>query len=132
MARNPVLDLAYLRLGELALERREGAQARRYLDLAASLAPGNAPVRAKLALALQLEGDVLGADRALKQASELDPENLEYLARLGLLHAERFHRATRPDERKAARDEAVRYLQEVLKRQPENAIASRTLQSVQE
>jgi tetratricopeptide (TPR) repeat protein len=129
---NPLSDRAYLRLGELALERQDGAQARQYLEALASLNPDDASVRGLLANALLGVGDVRGADRELKRALQLQPENLEFSARLGLLHADIFHKATGAQERQAERAEATRYLEDVLKRQPENAIASRALEGLRE
>lgn len=130
LALNPLLDSAYLHLGDLAIERRDLSTARQMYEALAALEPDAVPPRGKLALALELTGDYAGASRVLHAVVEKDPENVEFLLRLGLLEAERSKHAAQASEKKAAADEAAHDLEEVLERQPDNAIASRALQDV--
>ena len=130
LALDPLLDDAYLRLGDLALERRDFTAARDAFFALAHLQPGSTSARGKLAAALQLGGDLAGADRELRAALALDPESLEFQLRLGLLHAERSLRAAREDDRRQASQEAERWLRKVLDAQPENAVASRALETL--
>jgi tetratricopeptide (TPR) repeat protein len=116
----------------LALEHQDVDEARKDFERLTSLVPDEASAHGKLASAMELGKDVIGADRELKKALELEPENLEFTARLGLLHAERYRSATKPAEKKAEREQAEKYLQDVLRRQPENAIASRTLEALRQ
>jgi len=128
LERNPVLDQAWLKLGDLALERQDYAGARRHFEVAARLLPESAPAHGKLALVLQLDGNWPAADRELHLVLDKDPENLEFMLRLGVLHTERFTKAKTPGERDAASAEATKWLNKVLEAQPENAIASRALE----
>jgi tetratricopeptide (TPR) repeat protein len=127
---DPLLDDAYLRLGDLALERHDLEAARSAFFALAHLQPESTAARGKLAAALQLAGDFSGADAELRAALQLDPESLEFQLRLGLLHAERSLRAAGGDERRQASREAERWLRKVLDAQPENAIASRALETL--
>jgi tetratricopeptide (TPR) repeat protein len=127
---NPLLDDAYARLGDLALDRRDHVTARRHFKALAALAPDSPAARGKLALVHQLEGDWPAADRELHAVVDKDPENVEFILRLGVLHTERFTRAKTPDERQKASQGAARWLQKVLEKQPDNALASRALETV--
>lgn len=127
LERNPVLEEAWLKLGELALARQDYVAARRHFEVASRLVPESAPVRGKLALVHQLEGNWPAADKELKAVVDKDPENLEFMLRLGVLHTERFTKARTDSEKEQAASEASRWLQKVLEAQPENAIASRAL-----
>lgn len=130
LAKNPLLDAAHARLGDLALERGDLAKACEHFRVLVLLQPAASAARGKLALALQATGDFAAADHELKAVMDKEPENLEFMLRLGLLHAERHEKAKRADERKAAAAEASKWLQEVLKAQPDNALASRALESL--
>jgi tetratricopeptide (TPR) repeat protein len=125
--RNPVLADAWVRLGDLALERSDLAAARQAFEVVARLRPDEPSAHGKLALVLQLEGDWPAADRELRGVLEQQPDNLEFVLRLGVLHTERFTRAKTAAERDEAAREATRWLQQVLDAQPENALASRAL-----
>lgn len=126
---NPLLDGAHLRLGELALEESDFKSARRHLGIAATLSP-SVPVRAKLARALQLNGDYPEAERELRGLLQLQPENLEVMLRLGLLHAEEHARSSSPADRSRTRAEAVHWLREVLRVQGDNVTAAHALESL--
>ncbi|HEY0882208.1 MAG TPA: tetratricopeptide repeat protein [Archangium sp.] len=127
LERNPVLDEAWLKLGDLALARQDYVAARRHFEIAARLVPESIPARGKLALVHQLEGNWPAADKELKAVMDRDPENLEFMLRLGVLHTERFTKAKGDAEKDQAATEATKWLQKVLEAQPENAIASRAL-----
>ena len=130
VALHPLLDGAWFQLGDLQLQRRELPAARRAFQVLSHLQPGSPAARGKLALVLQLEGDWQGAEKELRAVLDRDPENLAFALRLGLLHTERRGRATSPQARRSASDEAERWLRKVLKAQPENAVASRALASL--
>ncbi len=130
LALNPLLDEAYARLGDLALERRDQASALRLYRTLAVLVPDSPGAHGKLALVYQLEGDFPAADRELHVVVDKDPDNTEFLLRLGVLHTERFTKAKSADERKQASAEAAKWLAKVLEKQPDNAIASRALETV--
>lgn len=128
--RNPLLERAWFALGDLALERQDYVSARRHFGVATHLAPADSAARGKLALVLQLEGDYAGADRALRAVLDREPDNVEFMLRLGVLHTERFTRARSATEREQAATEAGKWLEKVLEAQPENALASRALERV--
>ena len=47
-----------------------------------------------------------------------------------MLHTERYGKAKQLSEKKAAADEAAKWLEKVLEAQPENALASKALERV--
>ncbi len=128
LERNPVLDQAWLKVGDVALERQDYVAARKNFEVAAHLVPESPAARGKLALVHQLDGNWPAADRELHAVLERDPENLEFMLRLGVLHTERFTKAKSAHERDEASAEASKWLTKVLETQPENAIASRALE----
>lgn len=130
LALDPLLDAAYLHLGDLAIERRDLPTARSYFQALTALQPDAVPPKGKLALTMELSGDYAGASRVLHEVVDKDPDNLEFLLRLGLVETERSKHAATAPEKQAAREDAEHFLNEVLKRQPDNAIASRALQDV--
>ncbi len=125
--RNPVLDEAWLKLGDAALNRQDYVTARKHFEVAVRLVPDSPPARGKLALVYQLDGNWPAADRELRVVLDKDPENLEFMLRLGVLHTERFTKSKSPTEKDLASTEAALWLTKVLEAQPENAIASRAL-----
>ncbi|WP_342382007.1 tetratricopeptide repeat protein [Myxococcus stipitatus] len=127
---HPLLDTAWFRLGDLHLDRRDLPAARAAFSVAVSLTPDSIPARGKLALVYQLEADYPAAERELRYVVEKDPENVEFSLRLGLLFTEQSMKSSRPQVRKSAAEEAERWLSKVLEAQPENAVASRALQSL--
>jgi tetratricopeptide (TPR) repeat protein len=129
-ALNPLLDEAWLRLGDLSLERQDYVKARQQFQVAARLVPESVAAHGKLALVYQLEKDWPAADRELHLVLNRDAENLEFMLRLGVLHAERFTQAKSATERVEAAKEATKWLEQVLAAQPENALASRALERV--
>ncbi|GHH03347.1 tetratricopeptide repeat protein [Comamonas sp. JC664] len=130
VALHPLLEAAWFHLGDLHLERRDLRAARDAFLVATSLAPDAVPMRGKLALVYQMEGDFAGAERELRRVVEKDPDNMEFSLRLGLLFTEQALKASRPEARKTASGEAERWLMKVLETQPENAVASRALQQL--
>jgi hypothetical protein len=114
----------------VALEKRDFAAAKEAFFALAHLQPESTSAHGRLAAALQLSGDLAGADQELRAALALEPESLEFELRLGLLHAERGLKAKSGEERRQATQEAERWLRKVLDAQPENAIASRALETL--
>lgn len=131
-ALNPLLDEAWLRLGDLSLERQDYVSARQQFQVAARLSPDSFAAHGKLALVYQLEKNWPAADRELHLVVDRDTENLEFVLRLGVLHAERFTHAKSATERVDAAKEATQWLEQVLAAQPENALASRALERVKQ
>lgn len=127
LERNPVLGEAWLKLGDLALDRQNLVAARKNYEIASRLDPDDIGARGKLALVHQLDGNWPAAERELHAVLDKDPENLEFMLRLGVLHLEHFTRARSPTDREAAAKEASIWLEKVLEAQPENAVASRAL-----
>ena len=125
--RNPVLDEAWLRLGDAALNRQDYVTAKKDFEVAVRLLPESAPAHGKLALVYQLDGNWPAADKELRVVLDREPENLEFMLRLGVLHTERFAKSKSATEKDQAATEATLWLLKVLEAQPENAIASRAL-----
>ncbi|PZR09868.1 MAG: hypothetical protein DI536_21295 [Archangium gephyra] len=126
--RNPVLEQAWLKLGDLSLDRQDYVTARQHYSVAAHLVPENPAARGKLALVYQLDGNWPAAARELQAVLDRDPDNVEFQLRMGVLHTERFTKARTDAEKNDASSEASKWLQKVLEQQPENAIASRALE----
>ena len=110
------------------MERQDYVAARRHFEVAARLVPESPAAHGKLALVLQLDGNWPAADKELHRVLDKEPENIEFMLRLGVLHTERFTKARTPAERTEASKEASKWLAKVLEAQPENAIASRALE----
>lgn len=127
---NPVLDEAWFNLGEYALAQQDYVTARRQFEIATRLRPDSVSARGKLALVYQLEKNWPAADRELHAVLDHDPENVEFMLRLGVLHTERYSQARNPTEKAEAAKEASSWLEKVLAVQPENALASRALERV--
>jgi tetratricopeptide (TPR) repeat protein len=128
--RNPLLTEAWGRLGDLALQRADPQAAGRCFRTVVLLDPRSNVSRAKLALTYQLQEDWPGAERELKVVVDKEPENLEFVLRLGILNAEHFKRARTPGEKEKAAKEAEVHLKKILEAQPDNALASAALQVV--
>ncbi|MGA9524429.1 MAG: tetratricopeptide repeat protein [Myxococcaceae bacterium] len=127
---NPMLDEAWFHLGDRHLERGELEKAAEAFRVVSRLQPDAVAARGKYALVLQMQGDFAAADRELRSVVERQPENLEFLLRLGLLHFERRKQAQTPETREQATLEAETWLRKVLTLQPENAVASRALEAL--
>jgi tetratricopeptide (TPR) repeat protein len=128
LERNPLLDDAYAQLGDLELERRDLEGAEKVFRTLVTIAPSSLVARGKLALVYQQQGDWPAAENQLRAALEKDPENIEFVLRMGVLHTERFQKARSPQEKQAASEVARVWLKKVLDAQPQNTIASRALQ----
>lgn len=130
LTKNPLLDEAWRAKGDLELGAREYDKARGTFQTLASLEPDGADANTKLAAVQQLEGDFPAADKQLKRIHDKDPENMGVVLQLGLLHTEWYLKAKVPAEKKVALGEANKWLDEVLEKQPENAIASEAKQQL--
>jgi tetratricopeptide (TPR) repeat protein len=128
--RAPLLDEAYQRLGEMALDRRDLPTAQRLYRTLTLLQPENLGARFKLATALQLDGDLGGAEHILQDALVRAPHSVDVLLRLGLLNMDLRAKASTADAKRRAASEAARYLTQVVQAQPQNAIAARALQAL--
>ncbi len=82
--------------------------------------PISADARMKLAASMQLLGDDASAQKEIERVLSSDPQNVEAMLQLGLFHAKR-----------GDVPEAGRWLNQVLEKQPENALASRTLRELE-
>ncbi|HZH04240.1 MAG TPA: tetratricopeptide repeat protein, partial [Myxococcaceae bacterium] len=111
-------------------ERGDLELARRSFRNLAFLEPDNGLVRWKLAQTLQRQGDFDAAEHELRTAISGNPENLEFRLRLGLLYAEKRQRVANAEEKQRAGFQAQRLLKEVLKSQPDNALAIAALQEL--
>jgi len=129
LALNPLLDEPHLRLGELALDESDFQAASAHLAAAALLSAKIAP-RAKLARALQLDGDYTGADRELHRLLEMEPRNTDWMLQLGLLHLDEHAHTSSPERRARSRAEAIRWLREVLRVQGDNVTAASALEKL--
>ncbi len=127
---NPLLDEAWFHLGDRHLERGELDKSAEAFRVVSRLQPESTAPRGKYALVLQMQGDFAAADRELRSVVERDPENVEFVLRLGLLHFERRKGAQTPEVREQATREAERWLRRALSLQPENAVASRALEAL--
>jgi hypothetical protein len=117
-------------LGDLALEKGELDRAGTFFQTLTWLQPDDFAARGKLALVQQLKEDWQAADFQLRHVLEKHPNNVEFMLRLGVLNLERRKKATTAKERNAASADARHWLQAVLRAQPENALASRGLESL--
>jgi tetratricopeptide (TPR) repeat protein len=130
--RNPVLDEAWFKLGDLSLDRQDYVSAREEFLVASRLNAESIPAHGKLALVHQLEKNWPAAARELQLVLDKEPENVEFMLRLGVLHTEHFTVAKSGAEREAAAKDATVWLQKVLEAQPENALASRALERLKQ
>jgi tetratricopeptide (TPR) repeat protein len=127
LERDPLIDDAWGRLGDLALGRGETATARRCYRVLTALQP-NAPLaHSRYALVLQLDGDFAAAEAELRRAHELAPADADLQLRLGLLFSERRKQARTAIERASHAAEAERWIRQVLESQPDNAAAAQAL-----
>ena len=76
-----------LAAGELQLERGAASEARRYLERAAALTPGNPDVHQNLGRALARLGNDAGARASFERAAELEPASSRALEELAQLEA---------------------------------------------
>ncbi len=90
---NPLLEEAYLRLGDWAIEERDLSMAQSRFQIAVALSPDSLAPRAKLALAMQLQGNLAGAERELQELLKRDPDNPELKLRMGQLLLDRRNRS---------------------------------------
>ena len=87
MSGEPADARVLLAAGELQLGRGEAAEAQRYLEKAAALAPRNADVQQNLGRAFALLGNDVGARASFERAAELEPDPSRALEELAQLDA---------------------------------------------
>lgn len=129
---HPLLDQAYLRLGELALGREDLDGALRHFSILSHLRPEDPMVRLRLAAVHLRQGRHDAAEQQLTLVLDKDPDNLELKLQLGLLYLEKRAQARTVEQRRAATELARRYLGEVVNADPDNAFASRALESLKQ
>lgn len=130
LERDPLLDDAWMRLGDLSLSRGDTATAHRCFQVLSHLQHDSPGSHSRLALVLQLEGDFAAAGTALDRALELSPDNPDLQLRMGQLFAERSRGARNSQERAAHRAEAERWINKVLEAQPDNAGAAQAIEAL--
>jgi len=130
LERDPLLDDAWMRLGDLALSRGDTATALRCFRILTHLLHDSPGSHSRLALVMQLEGDFPAADAALQRALVLTPDSPDLQLRMGQLHTERSRAARNATERTAHRAEAERWINKVLEAQPDNAAAAQALEAL--
>ena len=128
--RNPFLPIPPWRLGEVALDAKDLVAAERWFHRWARILPDEPAPRAKWALVLQLMGRFRDAELALLASHAAQPENPEYMLRLGLLFVDERLKAKTATAKREAETAAVKWLSATLAKDPENADASRALDSV--
>ena len=129
---DPLLDEAYSELGDIAFHENDLEAAKRSYRTLTFLLPDAVGPRGKLALVLQAQGDFAGAQRELRSALDKEPDNVDLQLRLGVLEADRARDPAAPRaERDRAAQEAEKWLRKVLEAQPDTAVASRALESLQ-
>ncbi len=129
-----MLEQAWLKLGDAALEQQDLVTARRHFEMAVLTRAGPARHRhaahGKLAWSISSTAKLAGRGQAsstwrARPVSQRIPRSSS--SRLGVLHTERFSKAKQLTERQLAAAEATKWLTKVLEVQPENAIASRAM-----
>ncbi len=128
--RDPTLDEAWSRVGELALEQQDLVKAKSAFEVARNLNPTSVEAKERLAAVYQLELNWPLAESELLAAQAIQAENPEVILRLGLLYTDWFSKARTATEKTKARTEAQRWLEQTLSAQPDNALASRALARV--
>ncbi|MCL2626147.1 MAG: tetratricopeptide repeat protein [Cystobacterineae bacterium] len=121
--KNPFLDNAYVKLGDMALQQAHWSSARQHFQTAVYL--GNTQARLKLALALQAEQNWNAAEAEFLTLLKQMPDNLELQLRAGVFYADWFFAASSSEEKTQLRNKALSRLDKVLEEQPENALASK-------
>lgn len=129
---HPLLDMAYLRLGEVAAARDDFATAEKHFRTLALLRPDDAGVGVRLATVYLRQGKLDVAERELMAVLQKAPDSLELKLQLGLLHMEKRSRARTTEERRTATEQARKYLTEVITADPDNAFASRALETLKQ
>ncbi|MCL2012040.1 MAG: tetratricopeptide repeat protein [Cystobacterineae bacterium] len=121
--KNPFLDNAYLKLGEMATQQANWPLARQYFQTAVYL--GNTQARLSLALCFQAENNWSAAETEFLLLLNQMPNNLELQLRAGAFYVDYFLAASSSEEKTQLRKKALPLLDKVLEAQPENALASR-------
>ncbi len=128
--RDPLSEHAYERLGNIALQRGDAAQASKWLKYLVVLRPDDPSARHAYGMALLSSGAFEDAEQQFRFLIERDPKNVEALLRLGILYGERSRREKDAALAKVHADKAAEYLETVLDLQPQNVFAARALQAL--
>jgi tetratricopeptide (TPR) repeat protein len=130
LERDPLSDRAYDRLGAIAQQRNNPAEAAGFLRTLVVLRPDDNQARYNWGMALLADGQLDAAAREFTAVLSREPKNVEVLLRLALVEVERSRREKDPGLANAARERAVKQLEQVLDIQPENVFAAQTLQKL--
>lgn len=128
--RDPLSEHAYERLGSIALQRGDGAQAAKWLKYLVVLRPDDPSARQSYGMALLSTGAFDDAERQFRFLLERDEKNVEALLRLGMIYAERSRREKDPALKKVHVEKAAGFFEEVLDIQPQNVFAAKSLQQL--
>ena len=121
--KNPFLEEAHVKLGDMALQESNWPLARQHFQTAVYL--GNTQARLKLALTLQEEKNWEAAEAEFLTLLKQMPDNLELKLRAGIFYTEYFLASSSTAEKTQLRNKALAQLDKVLEVQPDNALASR-------
>lgn len=128
---DPLNVHAYGRLGQMALQISDFAQAKAWLKRLVTLQPKDRGARLSLGAALVGDGDLDGAEAIYAGLLKEDSKDVESLMRMGLLFLERRKlEETNPEKARALGDAAAKWFEKVLDVQPQNVFAARMLQSL--
>ena len=128
---NPLLSQAYARLGEMALEARNLPRAEFLFSTLVILEPESIGYHGKLSLVRQLQQNFEGARQQLGVVLEIEPDNLEFQYRMGLLLFEMQTAEADKRKKKTERQESARWLRKVLLAKPDDALTLQALQNLE-
>ncbi|MGC4114881.1 MAG: tetratricopeptide repeat protein [Myxococcales bacterium] len=130
LLRDPLSDRAYERLGAIAAQRGNAAEAAEWLKLLVVLRPGDLQARHSYGMALLGSGSLDAAGREFDLILQKDAKNIEAMLRSAMVDVARFKREKDPALASAARERATKRLEQVLDLQPQNVFAAKTLQEL--
>lgn len=130
LLRDPLADKAYERLGAIAAQRGNPAEAADWLKTLAVLRPGDLQVRLNYGQALLGAGSLDAAARQFEVVLEKDPKSVEAMLRSAMVDVARARQERDPAQASAARARAAKRLEQVLDLQPQNVYAAKQLQEL--
>ena len=130
LERDPLSDRAYERLGAIAMQRGNAAEAAGFLHTLVVIKPDDTVARYNWGLAMLGDGQLDAAAREFQTILEREPKNIEVRLRLATVDIERSSREKDPGLAKAAKERAVKGLEQVLDLQPENVFAAKALKEL--
>lgn len=130
LAQDPLLTAARERLAQLLSENGDLPGAAEQLRALVALHGGNADARLALAGTLFSGGDLRGAEDQLRKVLHADGKNLQAKLSLAAVVAKRAELENDLVERRRLNEQARKLAADVLAVQPDNAIASRIVASI--